>query len=200
MSEYRGDAGRLASEAMKDDVSKSLRLLSEASEASLKLLEDSYKRGLEEAERRLSEEFSNLNERVKSLKSKLDFELRSRIAEKRNKFIEAVLAEVKRRLREAKAEDWYKAYMESVFKTLAVEARELGVLKVMVAPEDVELATSIASRYPELLEVSKEPVNIIGGVIAETRDGSIRLDYSLDLIISRNEARLRYIALKTLIE
>ena len=47
MSEYRGDAGRLASEAMKDDVSKSLRLLSEASEASLKLLEDSYKRGLE---------------------------------------------------------------------------------------------------------------------------------------------------------
>jgi Archaeal/vacuolar-type H+-ATPase subunit E len=200
MSEYRGDAGRLASEAMKDDVSKSLRLLSEASEASLKLLEDSYKRGLEEAERRLSEEFSNLNERVKSLKSKLDFELRSRVAEKRNKFIEAVLAEVKRRLREAKAEDWYKAYMESVFKTLAVEARELGVLKVMVAPEDVELATSIASRYPELLEVSKEPVNIIGGVIAETRDGSIRLDYSLDLIISRNEARLRYIALKTLIE
>jgi V/A-type H+-transporting ATPase subunit E len=200
MSEYRGDAGRLASEAMKDDVSKSLRLLSEASEASLKLLEDSYKRGLEEAERRLSEEFSNLNERVKSLKSKLDFELRSRVAEKRNKFIEAVLAEVKRRLREAKAEDWYKAYMESVFKTLALEARELGVLKVMVAPEDVELATSIASRYPELLEVSKEPVNIIGGVIAETRDGSIRLDYSLDLIISRNEARLRYIALKTLIE
>jgi V/A-type H+-transporting ATPase subunit E len=200
MSEYRGDAGRLASEAMKDDVSKSLRLLSEASEASLKLLEDSYKRGLEEAERRLSEEFSNLNERVKSLKSKLDFELRSRVAEKRNKFIEAVLAEVKRRLREAKAEDWYKAYMESVFKTLALEARELGVLKVMVAPEDVELATSIASRYPELLKVSKEPVNIIGGVIAETRDGSIRLDYSLDLIISRNEARLRYIALKTLIE
>jgi V/A-type H+-transporting ATPase subunit E len=200
MAEYRGDAERLASEAMKEDVSKSLKLLSEASEASLKLLEDSYKRGLEEAERRLLEEFSNLNERVKSLKSKLDFELRSRMAEKRNKFIEAVLAEVRRRLKEAKDEDWYKTYMESVFRALAVEARELGALKVMVAPEDLDLAKSIASRYPELLKVSREPVDIIGGVIAESQDGTVKLDYSLDLIISRNEAKLRYIALKALIE
>jgi V/A-type H+-transporting ATPase subunit E len=200
MVEYRGDAERLASEAMKEDVSKSLKLLSEASEASLKLLEDSYKRGLEEAERRLLEEFSNLNERVKSLKSKLDFELRSRMAEKRNKFIEAVLAEVRRRLKEAKDEDWYKTYMESVFRALAVEARELGALKVMVAPEDLDLAKSIASRYPELLKVSREPVDIIGGVIAESQDGAVKLDYSLDLIISRNEAKLRYIALKALIE
>jgi V/A-type H+-transporting ATPase subunit E len=200
MIEYRGDAERLASEAMKEDVSKSLKLLSEASEASLKLLEDSYKRGLEEAERRLLEEFSNLNERVKSLKSKLDFELRSRMAEKRNKFIEAVLAEVRRRLKEAKDEDWYKTYMESVFRALAVEARELGALKVMVAPEDLDLAKSIASRYPELLKVSREPVDIIGGVIAESQDGAVKLDYSLDLIISRNEAKLRYIALKALIE
>jgi V/A-type H+-transporting ATPase subunit E len=200
MVEYRGDAERLASEAMKEDVSKSLKLLSEASEASLKLLEDSYKRGLEEAERRLLEEFSNLNERVKSLKSKLDFELRSRMAEKRNKFIEAVLAEVRRRLKEAKDEDWYKTYMESVFRALAVEARELGALKVMVAPEDLDLAKSIASRYPELLKVSREPVDIIGGVIAESQDGTVKLDYSLDLIISRNEAKLRYIALKALIE
>ncbi len=200
MVEYRGDAERLASEAMKEDVSKSLKLLSEASEASLKLLEDSYKRGLEEAERRLLEEFSNLNERVKSLKSKLDFELRSRMAEKRNKFIEAVLAEVRRRLKEAKDEDWYKTYMESVFRALAAEARELGALKVMVAPEDLDLAMSIASRYPELLKVSREPVDIIGGVIAESQDGTVKLDYSLDLIISRNEAKLRYIALKALIE
>jgi V/A-type H+-transporting ATPase subunit E len=200
MVEYRGDAERLASEAMKEDVSKSLKLLSEASEASLKLLEDSYKRGLEEAERRLLEEFSNLNERVKSLKSKLDFELRSRMAEKRNKFIEAVLAEVRRRLKEAKDEDWYKTYMESVFRALAVEARELGALKVMVAPEDLDLAKSIASHYPELLKVSREPVDIIGGVIAESQDGTVKLDYSLDLIISRNEAKLRYIALKALIE
>jgi V/A-type H+-transporting ATPase subunit E len=200
MVEYRGDAERLASESMKEDVSKSLKLLSEASEASLKLLEDSYKRGLEEAERRLLEEFSNLNERVKSLKSKLDFELRSRMAEKRNKFIEAVLAEVRRRLKEAKDEDWYKTYMESVFRALAVEARELGALKVMVAPEDLDLAKSIASRYPELLKVSREPVDIIGGVIAESQDGTVKLDYSLDLIISRNEAKLRYIALKALIE
>jgi hypothetical protein len=52
--------------------------------------------------------------------------VRSRMAEKRNKFIEAVLAEVRRRLKEATDEDWYKTYMESVFRALAVEARELG--------------------------------------------------------------------------
>jgi len=200
MCGYYGDPEKLALEAMKDDISKSHKLLAEASEASLKLLEDSYRRSLEEAERRLLEEFSNLSERVRSVKSKLDFELKSRVAERRNKFIEAVLAEVKMRLREAKNEDWYKAYMESVFKNLAMEARELGVLKVMVAPEDLELARILASRYPELLKVSGEPVNIIGGVIAESQDGSVRLDYSLDLIISRNEARLRHVALKALIE
>jgi vacuolar-type H+-ATPase subunit E/Vma4 len=70
----------------------------------------------------------------------------------------------------------------------------------MVAPEDLDLAKSIASRYPELLKVSREPVDIIGGVIAESQDGAVKLDYSLDLIISRNEAKLRYIALKALIE
>ncbi len=200
MKRYHGNAEKLALEAMKDDISESLKLLSEASEASLRLLEDSYKKGLEEAERKLIEEFSNLSERIKSVKSKLEFELRSRVAERRNAFIEAVLAEVRRRLREAKDEDWYKGYMESLFETLALEAKELGVLKIMVAPEDLKLAKSIASRYPELLKVSEEPANIIGGVIAESQDGSVRLDYSLDLVISRNEARLRYIALKVLME
>ncbi len=200
MSRYYGDPEKLALEAMKDDLSRSYKLLSEASEASLKLLEDSYRRSLEEAERRLSEEFSSLSERVRSVKSKLDFELRSRVAERRNEFIEAVLAEVRRRLKEVKSEDWYIAYMESVFRILAMEAKEIGVLKVMVAPEDLELAEKLASRYQELLRVAREPVNIIGGAIAESEDGSIRLDYSLDLIISRNEARLRYVALKVLIE
>ncbi len=200
MSRYYGDPEKLALEAMKDDLSRSYKLLSEASEASLKLLEDSYRRSLEEAERRLSEEFSSLSERVRSVKSKLDFELRSRVAERRNEFIEAVLAEVRRRLKEVKSEDWYIAYMESVFRILAMEAKEIGVLKVMVAPEDLELAEKLASRYQELLRVAREPVNIMGGAIAESEDGSIRLDYSLDLIISRNEARLRYVALKVLIE
>lgn len=200
MAKYHGDAEKLALEAMKEDVGKSLKLLSEASEASLRLLEDSYKRSLEEAERRLLEEFSNLNERVRSLKSKLEFELKSRVAERRNKFIEAVLEEVKRRLREAKGEEWYRAYMESVVELLAREAKEMGPLKIMVAPEDYELARALVARYPELLKLSREPADIIGGVIAQTQDASIKLDYSLDLIISRNDARLRYVALKALIE
>lgn len=200
MSRLRGDAEKLALEAMSDDLAKSLKLLSEAYDASLKLLEDSYKRGLSDAERRLLEEFSNLNERIRSLKSKLEFELRSRVAERRNEFIEAVLAEVRRRLREAKKGEWYRLYMERVFKILESEAREVGPLRVMVAEDDRELARTLASQYPELLSLAEEPADVIGGVIAESRDGSIRLDYSLDLIISRNEARLRHAALKALIE
>jgi len=199
-SRFYGDAEKLALEAMREDLGKSLKLLTEASEASLKLLEDSYRRGLEEAERRLLEEFSSLNERVRSLRSKLEFELRSRVSEKRNEFIEAVLAEAKRRLKEAKSGDWYRRYMETVFKIIAGEAREVGPLKVMVAEDDRRLAEELVAQYRDLLTIAEKPADIIGGVIAESPDGSIRLDYSLDLMISRNEARLRHVALKALIE
>ncbi len=200
MSKVIGDPERLAEEAVKDDVEKSRKLLSEASGAALKLLDDSYKRALEEAEKALSEEFSNLEEQIKSLRSKLEFEVKSRLAERRNAYINSVLEEARKRLKEAKMEEWYRDFMSRVVELLASEAGSTGKLIVKVAVEDYELAASIASRYGGLLEVSREPANILGGLIAETPGGETRLDYSLDHILERNEARLRNVALKALIE
>lgn len=200
MSKIIGDPEKLAEEAVKDDIERSKKLLSEASSAALKLLEDSYKRALEEAEKALNEEFSNLEEQIKSLRSKLEFEVKSRLAERRNAHINSILEEARKRIKEAKREEWYRDFIVRVMELLASEARGTGKLIIKVAGDDYELVSSVASNYGGLLEVSGDPINIIGGLIAETPGGETKLDYSLDHILERNEARLRSVALKALIE
>ncbi|MEM0366203.1 MAG: V-type ATP synthase subunit E family protein [Acidilobaceae archaeon] len=199
MSRFIGDSEKLAREAVKDDVERSMKLLLEAYSTSMRLLEEAYGRSLGEAEKRLREEYSNLEEQLKSLRSRLEFDLRSRVIERRNTLVDEVIREAIARIKSMKGEDWYKSFLERVFDLIGVEARSIGSLVVRVSREDISLAKSLSEKYSGLIEVSDEPVDIIGGVLVESKNGVVKLDFSIDLIISRNDARLRNIALKALL-
>jgi V/A-type H+-transporting ATPase subunit E len=193
-----GNPEKVASEAVKEELDKAKVSVAEAKEAAVKLVNDAYESGLRKAERSLSDEISKAEEQLKSLISVLDLELKSKLAEAKNKYIDEVLAEAKKTLREEKAgAPWYKEYMEKVIKAIAEEAPDKMIIKV--ASEDAELVGTLIAMYGGgKLELSGEFADIIGGAIAETPDGSTRLDYSLDLLFKMEEYRLRSAASRAL--
>lgn len=193
-----GDPEKLAREAAREELERSHKTLEEAYEASQRLLEESYRKALLEAERRLAEEFSLLEEQVRSLRSKLEFELRSKVAERRNELVDEALRRGVERLLKAKGEEWYEQFLRRAIERAIAEAGGAEEVEIRASAEDMELVRSLASRYG--VKVSPASAKILGGIIAEVRGGELRLDYSIDLLLSRNEARLRHSALKALLE
>jgi V/A-type H+-transporting ATPase subunit E len=96
-----------------------------------------------------------------------------------------------------KHEEWYEKYLEKTLLQVSEEGYEELIIKT--SPDDINKVKSLISKLRlRGLKVSKEPVDIIGGIMAETPDGSVRLDYSLDLLLKMNEHRLMSTASKAL--
>ena len=193
-----GNPEKVAREAVQGELSKAKSSVMEAKEAADKLVKDAYESGLKNAERKLRDGIAKAEEQLKSLISVLDLEMKSRLAEVKNKYIDQVLFEAKKRMKEEKkGAEWYKNYMEKVIKTIASETE--GKMLIKVAREDLELARRLLEKYGMgKLELAGEYPDIIGGVIAETPDQATRLDYSLDLLFKMEDYRLRSSASHTL--
>lgn len=193
-----GDPERLAKESIAEELEKAEKMLSEAGEASQRMLREAYEKALLEAEKKVSSEFSLLEEQLKSLRSRLDSELKNRLAERKNEIVESILKRALEEVRASKRERWYARFLEKAIGAIAEEARAAGPVVLRTCKEDYELVRSIASKYRGL-KLSPQHIDVIGGVIGETEDGSVRYDYSIDRVIAQNEARLRNLALKALI-
>ncbi|MCS7107609.1 MAG: V-type ATP synthase subunit E family protein [Acidilobaceae archaeon] len=198
MSKLSGDPERLAREAAKEEQERSAKILEEAYVTSQRLLEESFKKSLMESERRLGEEFSLLEEQLKSLRSRLEYEMKAKLAERRNEIVEEVMGRALQIFKEMKREAWYEKFLQRSIERALAEAGRAEEVELRAAEEDMKLVREIASRYK--VKVSPEPANIVGGIIAVVRGGELRLDFSVDLFLSRNDARLRNLALKALME
>ena len=193
-----GNPEKVAREAVKGELEKAKTTILEARNAAEKLVEDAYHTTLHNALRQLKEEISKGEEQLKSLLSVLDLEMKSKLSETKNKYINEVLEEAKKRIKQEKiAAPWYTEYMEKVVKTIVSEAPGKMILKV--SKEDANLAKSLIEKYGAgKLELSREYAEIIGGAIAETPDGATRLDYSLDLLFKMEDYKLRSAASRAL--
>ena len=200
MARIYGDPQRVGEEVVRAELEKAEKALREAYETSARLLDDKRRTLARKAVERAREAYMEALERVRSEEAKLELELRTRVAAEKNKYLDRLMERVAEELKKAKAgAAWYEAYMRRVFERLASEAREYGRLIVRVAGEDQDLARRLALEAgPGLLEVDPEPADIIGGALASTEDGSVSLDYTLDLLLREEEARLRSIASKIL--
>ncbi|MCE4600873.1 MAG: hypothetical protein F7C38_04830 [Desulfurococcales archaeon] len=193
-----GNPEKVAREAVERELEKAIKQLSEAKAAAEKLIRDSYTSNLREAEKKLKEEFARAEEQLKSLISVLELELKSKVSEAKNKYIDEVLEKAKARIKEAKrGADWYNSYMENIIKKLSGEVE--SEMMVLTAPEDRELVQGLLEKYGGgKLKLSEDAVDILGGIIAVSPDGSTRVDYSLDLLVKMEEYRLRGVASKVL--
>ncbi len=198
MSKLYGDPARVGEEAARAELEKALRELEEAYKAAQALLDDKRRQLLRSAVERAMEAYLQALERLRSEESKRELQLRTRVAEEKNKYLDEVIRRAMKRIKAEKAgAEWYERYMRRVLEAAAAEASEHGGFIVSVAAEDLELARKIAEGL-EGIEVSSEPADILGGIIARSRDGSVTLDYTLDFLIREAESRLRSIASKIL--
>jgi V/A-type H+-transporting ATPase subunit E len=198
MAKLYGDPARVGEEAARAELEKALRELEEAYKAGQAMLDDKRKQLLRTAVERAVEAYLQALERLRSEESKRELQLRTRVAEEKNKYLDEVMKRAMERIKAEKAgTEWYERYMRRVMEAAAAEAAEHGGFVVRVAAEDLELAKRIAEGL-EGIEVSSEPVDILGGIIARSRDGSVTLDYTLDFLIREAESRLRSIASKIL--
>ncbi len=192
-----GDPEAVAREAVEREKAQALAVLEEARAAAGKLVDEAYEKSLYEAEKSVREAVQRAEEQLKSLVSVLDLELKSRVSRVKTRFVEEAirraLEEVRRR---KKGAEWYEKYMEAVLARIARESE--GEMIVRVAEDDVDLASRLLEKLGDPRLRLGDPVGIIGGAVAESPDGSVRLDYSLDLLVKMEEHRLRGVAARVL--
>ncbi|MEB3779155.1 MAG: hypothetical protein GSR85_02845 [Desulfurococcales archaeon] len=194
-----GDPKRLGEESVMEEFKSAKGVLDEALSAAIRLVEDAYRKALKEAESMIEDEYSRITERLSSKKSSLDLELKNRVALEKSKYIDEVMEKAIERMREMKGEDWYKEFLKEI--VLRVNS-EMGDKKVILSAsaDDIERLKQVVEEagLGDRIKVSPTPIGIIGGVVAESEDGSERLDYSLDLIIRNNETRIRALIARVL--
>ncbi len=194
-----GDSKEVAGKAVEREAEAIEKLLGEARQAALNLLRDSYEKSLYEAERSLRDYVSRAEEQLRSLVSSLELELKTRVSEAKSKYVEEAIKRALEEVKKIKAgAEWYRKYMEGVIEAIAEQAGE-GGMAVRVAPEDVDLARGIIEEkgLGGKLRLG-DPVEITGGAIGVSPDGSVTLDYSLDLLVRMEEHRLRGVAARAL--
>ncbi|MEB3860922.1 MAG: V-type ATP synthase subunit E [Desulfurococcales archaeon] len=194
-----GDPEALARTVVEREAKNAESVIDESYQAALKIIEDAYKKALAEALRRIDDEYQRLVEAIMSKRSSLELELRNRVAEVKSKYIDEAISRAVEAIIASKNEEWYTMFMRRVLEKIAEEAQKYDRVIVKVARDDLEMARGILQTLPAgNIVLSPEPAPIKGGAIAESEDGSIRIDYSLDLILSLNEAKLRLAASRAL--
>jgi len=195
-----GDPERLAREAARPAREEAERLLNDALKAAVKIVEESIAEETRKAERTLEARYEELRDRVASVRARFELELKNRVELEKNKHAdEAIRRAIERFMSEKHSIPEYREYLRWAVERIAEEARELGGVKLLAAPEDKALVAEIASQLePGLLTVSDEHADIIGGVIAVSEKEGVKLDYSIDYILKVEEARLRLAALRAL--
>ena len=201
MARMRGNPEALARNVA-DDLRKDLeKLLDDSLSTALQIIEDKRERIIKEMLEGLREEYSRLEENYKSLKARLDLELKSKVSEKKSEFIDQVIKAALKKIKERKGEEWYRKFMEGVFERLARESREVGELIVEVSEDDREFAKELIDKMNgsgAKLVLGESSSEITGGVRARDRDSTLIIDYSLDLFVKENSTLLRSIAAKAL--
>ena len=181
--------GRRIAEARMAEIEKEVN---ESLAAAEKLVTTSYQSAAERIRREVEAIRSDARERLRSAEAEADLRVKMAVEDVKSRAISDVIAEAVKALRNDRGE-WYVEFLRRALKVVASEARERGKFVVKCNKTDLELVSRLVKEY-EGLELSSEAIEIIGGVVAVSEDGSMTIDLSLDRLISENEASLRGVA------
>lgn len=175
-------------------------IMAEAEAESAKLLEDAKKRAAEmkqEARKKAGTGAKSIEERSKKdaeleqhrILSLARLEAHNSKLETRDELIKSVLDDTSKNLTGLRKSG--KARYEKALKALIGEAtEELGKsnLTLILSKDDSELGKKLAKEYSATIGA---PAEISGGVIVETKDGSLRVDNSFEQRFERGMDALR---------
>ncbi len=190
----RGSVDKLASTIIQKEFQEYKGKIEEAYNAALKLLEETRDKEYSEAVRKIQQDVSNAEERLRSEESSLELQLKTARSEAINKWVDKVLEEAVNRALQERNSEWYRSFMKKLVDRLADEASGGSVFIVKAAKEDHSLVEELLKEtglYGKSLQLSKEPADIKGGIIAVSEDGDIVLDYSFELFLENIKPKIR---------
>ncbi len=198
MARLYGDPEKLARKALEPSYEEAVRLLEEAFEASKRLINEALENSLKEAEKSVMSKAETLRERLAGFRSKMDLEVKSAVAKEKNEYASSVIEEAISRFREAKKRsEAYKGFLERTLRSVMEEASGQNVV-VLASSDDMETIKEIVEKLG-VINVSVHPDDrILGGFIAEIRGAGVKLDYTINNILTTEDARLRRVAIRAL--
>jgi len=193
-----GDAQKVADSVTKKAVSQLESQLDEALSAALKLTDSSHKASSEKAVKAIERKAEELRELLRSKAAEADLRVKLKEESIKAEATDKVMSEALRRLKLDRGE-WYTKFLRRILDSLQDEAESYGGFIIHGSAEDLNLLRDLIKGYSGL-ELSEEPVQVVGGVVAISKDGSVRLDYTLDQLVKENYTYLRGLASRELFE
>jgi len=193
-----GDAQKVADSVTKKAVSQLESQLDEALSAALKLTDSSHKASSEKAVKAIEIKAEELRELLRSKAAEADLRVKLKEESIKAEATDKVMSEALRRLKLDRGE-WYTKFLRRILDSLQDEAESYGGFIIHGSAEDLNLLRDLIKGYSGL-ELSEEPVQVVGGVVAISKDGSVRLDYTLDQLVKENYTYLRGLASRELFE
>ncbi len=193
-----GDPAKVAESITGKAISDLNSKLEEALAAALKLLGSSYNKAVEELRSAIERKAEELNDLLKSKAAEADLQVKLKEESIKAEETSRVMEEAMRRLRQDRGE-WYVKFLRKVLQSLQEEGETYGGFTLRCSAEDLGLVRELIKGYRGL-ELSDEPVLVVGGVVATSKDGTVKLDYTIDQIVRENETFLRGLASRELFE
>ncbi|MDT7867301.1 MAG: V-type ATP synthase subunit E [Acidianus sp.] len=193
-----GEARKVADSVTKKTLSQLESQLDEALSAALKLTDSSHKASSEKAVKAIEIKAEELRELLRSKAAEADLKVKLKEESIKAEATDKVMSEALRRLKLDRGE-WYTKFLRRILDTLQDEAKSYGGFIIHGSAEDLNLLRDLIKGYSGL-ELSEEPVQVVGGVVAVSKDGSVRLDYTLDQLVKENYTYLRGLASRELFE
>jgi len=193
-----GEARKVADSVTKKALSQLESQLDEALSAALKLTDSSHKASSEKAVKAIEIKAEELRELLRSKAAEADLKVKLKEESIKAEVTDKVMSEALRRLKLDRGE-WYTKFLRRILDTLQDEAKSYGGFIIHCSAEDLNLLRDLIKGYSGL-ELSEEPVQVVGGVVAVSKDGSVRLDYTLDQLVKENYTYLRGLASRELFE
>jgi len=193
-----GEARKVADSVTKKALSQLESQLDEALSAALKLTDSSHKASSEKAVKAIEIRAEELRELLRSKAAEADLKVKLKEESIKAEATDKVMSEALRRLKLDRGE-WYTKFLRRILDSLQDEAESYGGFIIRGSAEDLNLLRDLIKGYSGL-ELSEEPVQVVGGVVAISKDGSVRLDYTLDQLVKENYTYLRGLASRELFE
>jgi V/A-type H+-transporting ATPase subunit E len=193
-----GEARKVADSVTKKALSQLESQLDEALSAALKLTDSSHKASSEKAVKAIEIKAEELRELLRSKAAEADLKVKLKEESIKAEATDKVMSEALRRLKLDRGE-WYTKFLRRILDSLQDEAESYGGFIIRGSAEDLNLLRDLIKGYSGL-ELSEEPVQVVGGVVAISKDGSVRLDYTLDQLVKENYTYLRGLASRELFE
>ncbi len=181
-----GDPESVAKRAVEELRGEIVRKLDEALDGAIRILDAARNRALTRIEKEVGDALREAEERVRAERATLEARLRVEEMNARNEWIERAVNEALKRLRDALGEEDYRRFLESMLRMAADTLRDVGEMVIYPVESDRALIEKIVAetQLPVKATIAAESVEGYGGFIAASPDGSIRLDYRVESVLS----------------